>query len=191
MGVLGTAAAPTRSTAPGRGLPDLVLLDRDGTLVHDVPYNGDPELVVPIPGVRDSLDRLRRRGVRTGVVSNQSGIGSGRITVAQVEAVNARVEELLGPFDLWRYCPHARHEGCGCRKPAPGMVEDACRVLGVAPEHTLLLGDVGSDVGAARAGGVVAILVPTAATRADEIAAAPRVAPSLAAAVDDVLAGRW
>ena len=191
MGVLGTAAAPTRSTAPGRGLPDLVLLDRDGTLVHDVPYNGDPELVVPIPGVRDSLDRLRRRGVRTGVVSNQSGIGSGRITVAQVEAVNARVEELLGPFDLWRYCPHARHEGCGCRKPAPGMVQDACSVLGVAPEHTLLLGDVGSDVGAARAAGVVAILVPTAATRADEIAAAPRVAPSLAAAVDDVLAGRW
>ena len=191
MGALGADAVPTRGAAPRLGLPDLVLLDRDGTLVHDVPYNGDPELVAPIPGVRDSLDRLRRRRIRTGVVSNQSGIGSGRISVAQVEAVNARVEKLLGPFDVWRYCPHGRDEGCGCRKPAPGLVEAACKALRVAPGRTLLLGDLGSDVGAARAAGAVGILVPTAATRAEEVASAPIVAPTIAAAVDDVLAGRW
>ena len=191
MGALGADAVPTSGAAPRRGLPDLVLLDRDGTLVHDVPYNGDPKLVAPIPGVRDSLDRLRRRGVRTGVVSNQSGIGSGRISVAQVEAVNARVEVLLGPFDVWRYCPHARDEGCGCRKPAPGLVEDACEALGVVPGRTLLLGDLASDVEAARAAGAVGILVPTAATHADEVAAAPLVAPTITAAVDDVLSRRW
>ena len=180
-----------RRAAPWRGVPDLVLLDRDGTLVHDVPYNGDPALVDPIDGVRESLDRLRRLGIRVGVVSNQSGVGSGRITRDQVEAVNARVEELLGPFDLWRWCPHARDDGCDCRKPAPGMVKDACATLGVTPDRTVLIGDIGTDVEAARAAGAAAVLVPTAGTRQEEVAAAEHTAPSFAAAVDDVLAGRW
>jgi HAD superfamily hydrolase (TIGR01662 family) len=168
-----------------------VLFDRDGTLVHDVPYNGDPALVAPIQGVREGLDRLRGLGIRTGVVSNQSGVGSGRITRDQVEAVNARVEELLGPFDLWRWCPHARGEGCECRKPAPGMVKDACTTLGVPAEHTVLIGDVGSDVEAARAAGASAVLVPTAATRPEEVAIAKHTAPTFGAAVDDLVAGRW
>ena len=183
------AAAATGATP--RGLPDLVLLDRDGTLVHDVPYNGDPSLVAPLDGVRESLDRLRAAGIRTAVVSNQSGIGSGRITADQVEAVNARVEELLGPFDLWRYCPHARDEGCGCRKPAPGMVKDATETLGVAPDRTVLIGDIGTDVAAARAAGTAAVLVPTPATRPEEVATAEHTAPTFAAAVEEILAGRW
>ncbi len=174
-----------------RGLPELVLLDRDGTLVHDVPYNGDPAKVVPVEGAREALDRLRARGVRTGVVTNQSGIGSGRLTAAQVDAVNARVEELLGPFDVWRYCPHARDEGCHCRKPAPGMVKDACAELDVPTSRTVLVGDIGSDVEAAEAAGARAVLVPTPTTRHEEVAAAEHVAPSLVHAVDDVLAGRW
>ena len=180
-----------RRAAPWRGVPDLVLLDRDGTLVHDVPYNGDPALVEPIDGVRESLDRLRRLGIRTGVVSNQSGVGSGRLTGDQVEAVNARVDELLGPFDLWRWCPHGRDDGCDCRKPAPGMVKDACATLGVSPDRTVVIGDIGTDVEAAGAAGAAAVLVPTAATRPEEVAAAEHRAPTLAAAVDDVLAGRW
>jgi HAD superfamily hydrolase (TIGR01662 family) len=57
-----------------------------------------------------------------GVVSNQSGIGRGLLTRAQVDAVNARVAELLGPFDTWQLCPHAPEEDCACRKPRPGMV---------------------------------------------------------------------
>jgi len=180
-----------RDSGPWRGLPDLVLFDRDGTLVHDVPYNGDPAKVAPVDDARESLNRLRRLGVRVGVVSNQSGIGSGRITADQVEAVNARVEELLGPFDVWRCCPHARDEGCDCRKPAPGMVKDACEELGVPPSRTVLLGDIGSDVEAAEAAGARAILVPTPVTRPEEIEAAEQVAPTLVAAVEDVLAGLW
>ena len=62
-----------------RPLPDAVLLDRDGTLIQDVPYNGDPSQVRPLPGVRDALDRLRAAGVRLAVVSNQSGVGRGLI----------------------------------------------------------------------------------------------------------------
>jgi HAD superfamily hydrolase (TIGR01662 family) len=180
-----------RDAPAWRGVPDLVLLDRDGTIVVDVPYNGDPARVVPVDGAREALDRLRALGVRLGVVSNQSGIGSGRITVDQVEAVNARVGELLGPFDVWRYCPHARDEGCDCRKPAPGMVKDACAELGVPPERCVLVGDIGSDVEAAEAAGARGILVPTAATRPEEVHAASHVAATLVAAVDDVIAGCW
>lgn len=180
-----------RDAAPWRGLPDLVLFDRDGTLVHDVPYNGDPTLVAPVDGAAEALDRLRALGVRVGVVSNQSGVGSGRLTHEQVEAVNRKVQDLLGPFDVWRYCPHARDEGCDCRKPAPGMVKDACEELDVAPERTVVVGDIGSDVEAAEAAGARAILVPTPVTRPEEVESAPQVATTLVAAVDDILAGRW
>jgi histidinol-phosphate phosphatase family protein len=180
-----------RRARPWRGLPDLVLFDRDGTLVRDVPYNGDPERVEPVAGAAEALHRLRAVGVRTGVVTNQSGVGTGRITAGQMEAVNARVEQLLGPFDVWQVCPHAPEEGCDCRKPAPGMVKQACAEQGVDPSRCVLVGDIGSDVEAARAAGAVGILVPTAATRAAEVGSAELVCADLAAAVDDVLAGCW
>jgi histidinol-phosphate phosphatase family protein len=180
-----------RRARPWRGLPDLVLFDRDGTLVRDVPYNGDPERVEPVAGAAEALHRLRAVGVRTGVVTNQSGVGTGRITAGHMEAVNARVEQLLGPFDVWQVCPHAPEEGCDCRKPAPGMVTQACAELGVDPARCVLGGDIGSDVEAARAAGAVGILVPTAATRAAEVGSAEHVCADLAAAVDDVLAGCW
>jgi HAD superfamily hydrolase (TIGR01662 family) len=174
-----------------RGLPDLVLFDRDGTLVHDFPYNGDPDWVRPVDGAREALDALRARGVRVGVVSNQSGVARGLITVDQVEACMARLDQLLGPFDTVRTCPHGPDDGCACRKPAPGMVEAACAELGVDPARCVVIGDIGADVEAAAAAGAVGILVPTPVTRRQEVAAAPRTAATLAAAVDDVLAGRW
>ena len=161
-----------------------VLFDRDGTLVHDVPYNGDPALVRPVPGALAALSRLRAGGVPLGVVTNQSGIGRGRVTRDQVEQVNARVEELLGPFDTWQLCPHAPQARCGCRKPAPGLVLSAAAALGVPAERCVLIGDVGADVAAARAAGARAVLVPTPVTRPEEIRSAPLVAPDLLSAVD-------
>jgi HAD superfamily hydrolase (TIGR01662 family) len=180
-----------RRVTPWRGLPDLVLFDRDGTLVHDFPYNGDPDWIRPVDGAKEALDRLRARGVRVGVVSNQSGVARGLITRPQVEACNARLAELLGPFDVIRYCPHGPDDGCACRKPAPGMVKDACADLGLDPARCVVIGDIAADVDAATAAGAVGILVPTPVTRRSEVAAAPHTAPSLPAAVDDVLAGAW
>jgi D-glycero-D-manno-heptose 1,7-bisphosphate phosphatase len=161
-----------------------VLFDRDGTLIHDVPYNGDPALVRLMPGAPHALARTRAAGLRTGMVSNQSGIGRGLITAAQVTAVNARVVELIGGLDTVQFCPHTAADGCDCRKPAPGMVLAAARELGVAPQACAVIGDIGADVGAAAAAGAVGVLVPTAATRADEVAAAPLVADTLDAALD-------
>ncbi|HEY0638816.1 MAG TPA: HAD-IIIA family hydrolase, partial [Pseudonocardiaceae bacterium] len=149
-----------------------VLLDRDGTLVHDVPYNADPEAVRPVPGARAALDALRAAGLPVGVVTNQSGVARGLIRPHQLAAVHERLAALLGPFDVWRVCPHAPGEGCGCRKPAPGMVISAAAELGVAPADVVLIGDIGSDVAAARAAGARSVLVPTAVTRPAEVRAA-------------------
>ncbi|WP_138734426.1 HAD-IIIA family hydrolase [Modestobacter excelsi] len=184
-------AVQHRKITAWRGLPDLVLFDRDGTLVHDVPYNGDPDQVRPVDGAREALDELRARGVRIGLVSNQSGVGRGLITRAQVDAVNARLAELLGPFDTVQVCPHTAEDGCDCRKPAPGMVTAACAELDVDPACCLVIGDIGADVGAATAAGAASIIVPTPVTRPQEIAAAPHRAATLTAAVADVLAGSW
>ncbi|UOY00162.1 HAD-IIIA family hydrolase [Blastococcus sp. PRF04-17] len=180
-----------RRVRPWRGLPDLVLFDRDGTLVHDFPYNGDPEWVRPVDGAREALERLHARGVRVGVVSNQSGVARGLITAAQVDACMARLDELLGPFDTVQVCPHGPDDGCACRKPAPGMVKAACAELGVDPARCVVVGDIGADVDAAAAAGAVGIMVPTPVTRREEVAAAARTAATLTAAVDDIVGGRW
>jgi histidinol-phosphate phosphatase family protein len=132
---------------------------------------------------------VRSRGIRVGVVSNQSGIGSGLITRAQVDAVNARLGELLGPFDVLRICPHVAGDHCRCRKPAPGMIFDALSELDVPPARAALVGDIGSDIDAGTAAGVRSILVPNDRTRTAEIRAAPEVAPTVAAAVDALLRG--
>jgi D-glycero-D-manno-heptose 1,7-bisphosphate phosphatase len=164
-----------------------VLFDRDGTLVEDVPYNGDPRLVKPMPGARDAVGLLRSRRVRLGVVTNQSGVGRGLLTTGQIRSVHARVDELLGPFDDWRFCPHVPADGCDCRKPAPGMVRAACAALGVAPAATVVIGDIGADIEAATAAGAMSIMVPTPVTRAEEVAAAPLVAKDLRTAVELLL----
>ncbi|MDN3358678.1 HAD-IIIA family hydrolase [Actinomadura sp. DC4] len=181
----GLAAARHQRAWPGPARA--VLFDRDGTLVRDVPYNGDPGQVEPMPDAAEAVRLARTAGLRTGVVSNQSGIARGLITEDQVEHVNKRVEELLGPFGTWKVCPHA--DGCGCRKPAPGLVVEAARALGVRPEECVLIGDVGSDVAAARAAGARSVLVPTAATLAAEVRGA-RVAVSLTDAVRFALGER-
>lgn len=167
-----------------------VLFDRDGTLVVDVPYNGNPDLVRPMPGAKAVLDALRSEGIATGVVSNQSGIARGMITADDVARVNARVEELLGPFDVWEVCPHAEQDGCLCRKPAPGMVHSACRKLGITESGAALIGDIGADVRAAEAAGATGVLVPTPVTLAAEVAEAPLVAQDLAGAVRLLQEGR-
>jgi D-glycero-D-manno-heptose 1,7-bisphosphate phosphatase len=171
------------------GFPSLraVLFDRDGTLVHDVPYNGDPARVRIMPYAREALRELRARGIATGVLSNQSGIGRGFLTAGEVSAVNRRVEELLGPFDVWDFCPHLPEDGCSCRKPAPGMIVDACRRLGVRTAEAAYIGDIGSDLAAAEAAGSRGVLVPTPVTLAAEVEAAPAVAVHLGAAVELLL----
>jgi D-glycero-D-manno-heptose 1,7-bisphosphate phosphatase len=164
-----------------------VLFDRDGTLVVDVPYCADPSLVRPLPSAARALGVVRAAGLPTGVLTNQSGIGRGLISAEAAAAVNREVERLLGPFDVFRVCPHAPDDGCRCRKPRPGMLLDAAEQLGVAPDRLAFIGDIGADVEAAEAVGAASVLVPTAVTRPEEIRRAPVVRSDLLAAVNHLL----
>lgn len=165
------AALRHRDGAPAWPVPvRAVLFDRDGTLVRDVPYNGDPDLVDPFPGARAAVDLVRSAGAAVGLVTNQSGVARGLLTPAQVAAVNERLGRHLGGLDAVAVCPHGPRDGCACRKPAAGLVLDAAARLGVAPWECAVIGDVAADVDAAVAAGAVAVLVPNPATRADEVA---------------------
>ncbi|GAA4661957.1 HAD-IIIA family hydrolase [Amycolatopsis dongchuanensis] len=163
--------------------PRAILFDRDDTIIVNEPYLNDPKLVRPMPGAEQVLRRLREAGVPVGIVSNQSGIARGLITPGQLAEVNARVEELLGPFGTWQVCVHGEADGCACRKPKPGLVRQAARALGVRPRDCVVIGDIGADVEAARAAGATGILVPTSRTREEEVRSAPHVARDLVEAV--------
>lgn len=163
--------------------PRAVLFDRDGTLVVDVAYNGDPARVQPMPTVETALRMLRATGIATGVVTNQSGIGRGIVDADAVGRVNRRIDDLLGPFDVWQVCPHAPEDDCACRKPRPGMILEAAHRLGLAPADIAVIGDIGSDMEAAAAAGAQHVLVPTPVTRAEEVQRAALVAADVAGAL--------
>jgi len=148
-----------------------VIFDRDGTIVFDVPYNGDPAAVQPVPGVQAALDKLRAAKIPLGVVSNQSGVARGAITIDQVEAVNRRIDQMLGPFDAWLYCPHGPQDACDCRKPKPRLILDAAKLMGVDPRCCVVIGDKASDVEAARNAGAQAIFIDDARSVTDAIEA--------------------
>jgi histidinol-phosphate phosphatase family protein len=167
--------------------PGAVLFDRDGTLIRDVPYNGDPARVEPMPGALEAVSRLRRADIPVAVVTNQSGVAKGLVTPDEMDQVNARVEELLGPFDAWAICVHDEGDGCTCRKPAPGLVIRAAAVLDVSPRDCVVVGDIGRDMEAARAAGARGILVPTELTLPEEIEQASEVADDLTDVVERVL----
>ncbi|MEV6291592.1 HAD-IIIA family hydrolase [Streptomyces sp. NPDC051896] len=147
-----------------------VLFDRDGTLVEDVPYNGDPDRVRLLPGAEGAVALARSHGLATGVISNQSGLGRGLLTPDDVHRVNERADAMLGGLDTWVFCPHAPDAGCACRKPRPGLILAAAARLGVPPAGCLVIGDIAADVLAARAAGAHGILVPNEATAPAEVA---------------------
>lgn len=158
-----------------------LLFDRDGTLIDDVPYNGDPALVRPVDGVRDALDAARQAGARLAVVTNQSGIGRGILDAEDVARVNARMSELLGPFDLILVCPHHPADLCSCRKPEPGLLRWAASELRLPADRCTTIGDRSSDMLAAQAAGMKGIRVSNTPGDGDH--------PTTAEAIMSIVAG--
>ena len=138
-----------------------VFLDRDGTLIKDVHYCKDPALVEVLPGVVEALRRMREAGYRTVIITNQSAIGRGSMTLADYEAVHARTLELIGPdlIDATYFCPEAPEARSPRRKPEIGMVMDAVRDLGIDLPRSWFVGDKAADVGCGRAAGTRTVFV--------------------------------
>lgn len=154
----------TSVTRTARG----VFVDKDGTLVHDVPYNVDPERIALLPGAGDALRTLQDAGFLIFVVSNQPGVALRRFPASALDAVEARLDELLIPFGVivtaYCWCPHAPASvrgavACTCRKPRPGLLLDAAATHGVALERSWMIGDILDDIEAGNRAGCRTLLI--------------------------------
>jgi D-glycero-D-manno-heptose 1,7-bisphosphate phosphatase len=186
-------------------------LDRDGVINQLVvdPTSGLPESplevdqVALIPGAPEALARISAAGYLLVGASNQPAAAKGTVPLEQLEAVHARVLELLAlkgvRFEQFRVCWHhpdgtvAGLAGpCRCRKPAPGMLLDAMRELDIDPAHSWMIGDSDNDVLAARAAGLRSVLIdyPPSAHRRAGAAAADATVRDIDGAASFVV-GRW
>lgn len=176
-------------------------LDRDGTLIEDLDYLGDPDGVKLLPGVARAVRKLTDAGIPIIVVTNQSGIGRGYFSDDDYRAVEARVGETIrsegAEILATYYCPHAPDldPPCDCRKPAAGMFEAAAREHGIDLSASLFVGDRPRDVVAGIAAGGTGILVHRNGENGgkpavESVPAGTRVARTLDEAVDWWLASR-
>lgn len=172
-----------------------VFLDRDGTLIEDPGYLGEPDGVVLIPGVPEALRRLREAGFALVVVSNQAGVARGLFSEEDVRAVNDRLQALLASegaaVDAWYWCPHHQEFGgpCACRKPGTELLERAARDLGLNLGASWMVGDHPTDVQAGQRAGGRGILVLTGHGGHGDVPPRTLVARDLAHAVEMVFAG--
>ena len=134
-----------------------VFLDRDGTLVRDRGYVHRVQDYELLPGVPQALRELAKAGFRLVIVTNQSGIGRGYFTTEDFERFQAHLVGDLGRHGLQvvrtYHCPHRPDQGCGCRKPATGLLERAQRELGADLAASWVIGDSEGDVELARRAG--------------------------------------
>jgi D-glycero-D-manno-heptose 1,7-bisphosphate phosphatase len=165
-------------------LSSAVFVDRDGTIMHDADYCSDPKQVQIFPGVTDALRRLKSKGFKLIIITNQSGIGRGLITMEQYRAVEAKVLRELG-LDLIEttyFCPDVPGQHSSCRKPAPGMILQAAREHGVDLSRSFFIGDKEIDAECGHNAGVRTIRVQTGFQRDTTSTIADWVAPDLVAA---------
>lgn len=139
-----------------------IFLDRDGTLIVDVGYPKDPDLVEPLAGAVDAMRALVEKGYQLIVISNQSGVGRGMISPEEAKRVHDRFidafqEQGVEFADVY-YCPHAPDEDCECRKPSPYMLHQADREHGVDFSRSYMVGDRLGDVQTGKNAGCRAIL---------------------------------
>lgn len=144
----------------------VVILDRDGVINEDSDaYIKSPQELVPIPGSLEAIARLNRADYQVIVTTNQSGIARGYYDLDTLDRIHARLGRLLaeagGHIDAILYCPHGPEDGCRCRKPAPGLLEEAAARLGSTLAGVPAIGDARRDVEAARAAGAAPMLVRT------------------------------
>ncbi len=154
-----------RDADPSNGYRGAVFLDRDGTVIREVGYLHDVEALALLPGSSRAIRRLNEAGIPVFLATNQSAVGRGYFPAEKVEAAHQRLTRLLDRegacLDGFYWCPHAPEEACGCRKPAPGLLEAAARERGIDLSQSYLVGDKVSDLACAAAVGAKGVLVLT------------------------------
>ena len=190
----------------GRQLRKAVFIDRDGTINHEVNHLKSPEQLELLPGTPGAIRRLNRSGRLAVVITNQPVIARGDVNLEELNCIHARLEHQLGIsgayLDRLYFCPHHPDKGfsgeipelkvlCNCRKPEPGLIEQACHDLAIGRQDSWIVGDSTSDVEAGRRAGLRTVLVRTGHAGADAkyVVRPDYTAPDLADAVDWILEG--
>ncbi len=149
-----------------------MFLDRDGTIIVDAHFLDDPERIEILPGAAEGIKLLNKAGIPVIILTNQSGVARGYFGREVVESIHDKLCEMLAEHgarvDAIYYCPH-HPEGeveeyrsdCRCRKPGPGMAEDAAREHSIDIRKSFVVGDMASDMELARNIGSKALLVRT------------------------------
>ena len=175
-----------------------IFLDRDGTLNPDHGYIRSPDQYELFPGVPQALAKLKQAGARLIVVTNQSGVGRGLLSIEELDVIHQKLRLLLQEagvsLDGIYLCPHHPDERCDCRKPSTGMIDQAQRDGAVDLSRSYLIGDKARDMELAARIGARGILVTTACdpalqaeTRASEEGERHWIASSLAEAAELIL----
>jgi D-glycero-D-manno-heptose 1,7-bisphosphate phosphatase len=170
-------------------LSPAIFLDRDGTIMKDADYCSDPQQVKIFPRVAEALRRLKSKGFKLIIITNQSGIGRRFFTIEQYRAVEAEVLRQLGDglIDATYFCPDIPGQPSNCRKPAPGMIVQAGREHQIDMGRSFLVGDKEIDAECGRNAGVRTIRVRTGFDRETSGSMADWVAEDLPAATQIIL----
>ncbi|KAM3094274.1 D-glycero-alpha-D-manno-heptose-1,7-bisphosphate 7-phosphatase [Phormidesmis sp. 146-12] len=147
-----------------------VFLDKDGTLIPDIPYNVDPDLITLSFGAEEALRSLHQSGFKLIIVSNQSGVARGFFSETELSFVEQKIRELLDAIDVpltgFYYCPHhlsgkiAKYAiACNCRKPSPGMLVKAAQKHSIDLQRSWMIGDILNDIEAGHRAGCKTILI--------------------------------
>lgn len=160
-------AGKDRAARPrgGRERNKYILVDRDGVINEAVRdgYITSPDMLRLLPGAAEAIAALNRHGFEVLVISNQQCVGKGIITTDELDRITQRLCELVGEAggriqDVF-YCPHLASEGCGCRKPKPGLILQAQERYGFDPAETYFIGDSFADIETAQRAGCPAVFV--------------------------------
>ena len=175
-----------------------VFVDRDGTLNEDPGYLSNPDDLRLYPGVVEGIAKLKWANGHVVLVTNQSGIGRGYVTHADLQAIHDRLQATLrqggGELDGIYFCPHVPDADCPCRKPKSGLVQQAVEQLGIELTRSYVVGDKRCDMELAHNIGSSGVLVSTTAVSQKAIDGAlqghyaiEKVTGSFAEAVDWIL----
>ncbi len=146
------------------GVP-AIFLDRDGTIINERGYLSDPKKMFFYPFVFSALRALQKAGYQLVVLTNQSGVARGYVTLAKLQEINRKFTQVFAKrgvrIDGIYYCPHWPDQGCACRKPKPGLARRAARDLGIDIKRSYVVGDQWTDIKLSQNLGVPGILVLT------------------------------